>query len=94
MSWEWLLGLLPFLVFLACPIGMWFMMRGMSADHCRTQGESDNKAPELALQREVEALRARVAELESGSVAARARPDGALAGRRSLDVKPFGLPDS
>lgn len=79
MSWEWLLGLLPFLVFLACPIAMWFMMRGMSGDHCRGKAEDGNKVPDAALQREVEALRARVAELEAGSVAARARPDGALA---------------
>lgn len=34
MSIEWLLGLLPWFVFLACPIAMFWMMRGMHGGSC------------------------------------------------------------
>lgn len=69
MSWEWLAGLVPFLLLLACPIAMWFMMRGMSGDHGRDKSEDGDEPADGALQREVEVLRARVAELEAGSPA-------------------------
>lgn len=69
MSWEWLAGLLPFLLLLACPIAMWFMMRGMSHDHGRGSSKdgSDADAAEAALRREVETLRTSVAELEASN---------------------------
>lgn len=69
MTWEWLAGLVPFLLLLACPIAMWFMMRGMSGDHGQDKSGDGNEAADAALQREIEALRARVAELEAGSPA-------------------------
>lgn len=71
MSWEWLAGLLPLLLLLACPVAMWFMMRGMSGGPGGGKTEDESEAPDAALQREVEALRARVAELEAGTPASR-----------------------
>lgn len=70
MSWGWLAGLVPFLLLLACPIAMWFMMRGMSGDHRQDKPEDVSEA-DAALQREVKALRARVAELEARAPASR-----------------------
>jgi hypothetical protein len=72
MSWEWLLGLAPFLLLLACPLLMWGMMRGMmSGDGCKGNSGETADSADSALQREVEALRARVADLEGSSVPGR-----------------------
>lgn len=56
MSWEWLLGALPLLVFLACPIAMFWMMRGTGGGAC---GKADVESGEIA------DLRARLARLEA-----------------------------
>lgn len=69
MSWEWLLGLAPFLLLLACPLIMWRMMRGMgSGEGCEPQSGESGPAREAALEREMALLRARVADLEDGPV--------------------------
>lgn len=52
MSVEWLIALLPFLIFAACPLVMIWMMRGMggrSADGART---SEADVAEIARLRE------------------------------------------
>lgn len=67
MSWEWLLAVAPLLLLLACPLVMWGMMRAMSGGACH--GASDARGGDAGLQREVEVLRARVAELEGATLA-------------------------
>lgn len=83
MSWEWLLGVAPFLLLLACPLIMWRMMRGMgSGEGCEPQS-GENPPREATLEREVALLRARVADLEGGSVggpAGAGRESGTAAG--------------
>ena len=69
MSWEWLLWLAPFLLLLACPLAMWWMMKGMgSGDGCARQSGENGPPREAVLEREVALLRARVADLEGGPV--------------------------
>ena len=71
MTWQWLLALAPFLLLLACPLIMWSMMKGMSGGACQEESGAQRGAGEAALQQEVEVLRARVADLEGASRAAR-----------------------
>lgn len=69
MSWEWLLGLAPFLLLLACPLIMWRMMRGMgSGEGCEPQSGESGLGREAALEREVALLRARVTDMEGRPV--------------------------
>lgn len=72
MTWEWLLGVLPLLVFLACPIAMFWMMRGTGVGACgKADAEPDTvraegvKAPSPVTDGEIADLRARLARLEA-----------------------------
>ena len=70
MSWEWLLALAPFLLLLACTLVMWSMMKGMGmSDGAGSQRDcgAESGGGDAGLQREVEVLRARVAEIEGAS---------------------------
>lgn len=56
-----ILAALPWLLLLACPLAMWWMMRGMgNGGHCGEMAEANGRA-----EGEVARLRARVAELET-----------------------------
>lgn len=80
MSWEWLLGLAPFLLLLACPLVMWSMMKGMggmsggAGSHADRGGESGGG--DAGLHREVEVLRARIAEIEEAKPVSTSGPAG------------------
>lgn len=72
MSWEWLLALVPFLLLLACPLVMWSMMKGMGMSNGagpQANCGAESGGGDASLQREVEVLRARVAEIEGGNPA-------------------------
>jgi hypothetical protein len=61
MSWELITGVLPWLLFLACPLSMWWMMRGMSHNESCDKQEvaGGNKDEEIRL------LKERLAHLEA-----------------------------
>ena len=70
MNWEWILGALPLLLLLlACPLAMFWMMRGMS--HGESSGKNaKNRHDGLAVvpvhtDQEIRALRERLARLEA-----------------------------
>ncbi|MGH7557525.1 MAG: DUF2933 domain-containing protein [Gemmatimonadota bacterium] len=72
MSWEWLFVALPFLVVLACPAIMLWMMRGMGrqdssgrTDEDRSAGAGGSEASAIsAATAEIARLRTRLARLE------------------------------
>ena len=58
-----ILAALPWLLLLACPLAMWWMMRGMgNGGHCGEMAEAEANG---RAEGEVARLRARVAELET-----------------------------
>lgn len=75
MSIEWTLGLLPWLVFLVCPIAMLWMMRGMHGGSCgkeQAPGSAFARGATVAddgqavdMDTEVAQLRQRLARLEA-----------------------------
>lgn len=72
MSWELALGFLPFLILLACPLAMWWMMRGMShGESCGKEANPHGEAPQAAAvpvegaEHEIRLLKERLARLES-----------------------------
>lgn len=70
MSWELMLGLLPWLLLLACPLAMFWMMRGMShggaSGKTTHSGESGLKAVPVRTQdEEIRQLRERLAHVEA-----------------------------
>lgn len=75
MSWEWLLGILPLLVLLACPVMMIWMMRGGGGGMSRNEdgeepasgGADEAGDPEA----ELAELRTRLARLEAERTAER-----------------------
>jgi hypothetical protein len=66
MSWEWLLGILPLLVLLACPVMMIWMMRGggMSRNENGKEPASGGADEAGDPEAELAELRARLARLE------------------------------
>lgn len=70
MSWELITGVLPWLLFLACPLFMLWMMRGMShSESCGKQPEDDGMkaaaTPAGGKDEEVRLLKERIARLET-----------------------------
>ena len=72
MSWEFILGVLPFLILLACPLHMWWMMRHMShGESCGKQRNAEVEAPEAGVapaegaDQEIRILKERIARLET-----------------------------
>lgn len=72
MNWETVLGLLPFLILLACPLHMWWMMRGGShGESCGKKGDTGGEGPEGdvapadSAEHEIRLLRERIAQLET-----------------------------
>lgn len=72
MNWELVLGVLPWLLILACPLSMWWMMRGMShGESCGKTKHVGNEGPRLAVlsarstEQEIRELRERLARLEA-----------------------------
>ncbi|MGH7475698.1 MAG: DUF2933 domain-containing protein [Longimicrobiales bacterium] len=70
MSWEWMIAaVLPWLLILACPAVMWWMMRGRGGGKCHEAGAAEPKEGQTAgnadaLAREVATLKARLAAVE------------------------------
>ena len=71
---EWLTGLGPIaLIVLACPLIMWFMMRGMHGEHGHGADHSSDSAPAVGdSQQEMKKLKREVADLRR-ELAARSR---------------------
>jgi hypothetical protein len=70
MDWQWMVAILPWLLFLACPLSMFWMMRGMShGESCGKKGmENKGTAPATAAQgggEEIQMLKERLARLEA-----------------------------
>ena len=68
MNWEWILGAVPLLLLLACPISMFWMMRSMSHGDCgrNTKDRHDGLAVvPVHTDEEIRALRERLARLEA-----------------------------
>ena len=68
---EWLTGIAPIaLIVLACPLMMWFMMRGMhgtGAGHSGMDGGHGQEGKVEVLEREVKDLRQQLAALPGGT---------------------------
>ena len=69
MTWELVLGVLPWLLLLACPLSMLFMMRGQGHS-CSSKGSADEAqgaaaAPARSEDDELRILRERLARLEA-----------------------------
>ncbi len=58
---------LPFLIVLACPLSMLFMMRGMGGGQCATEGEQARRSSGVGLTRDeqVAELRAQMESLQA-----------------------------
>ena len=54
---------LPWLFILACPLAMWWMMRGMNCDKQQSGADSPNAATNMS--EEVRRLEDRIAQLEA-----------------------------
>ena len=69
MSWELVLGLLPFLILLACPLHMWWMMRHGKSCGKKTNSEGEGPqgtvVPAVSAEREIRLLKERIARLET-----------------------------
>lgn len=71
MDWQWIVALLPWLFVLACPLAMFWMMRGMShGESCgKENANSEGIAPGATAARstdeEVKVLKERLARLEA-----------------------------
>lgn len=72
MRWEFVLGVLPFLILLACPLHMWWMMRHMShGESCgkksnpEGEGSKAGVAPTGDHEQEIRLLKERIARLET-----------------------------
>ena len=71
MRWELVLGLLPLLILLACPLHMWWMMRHMShGESCGKKSDPEGESPKAAgvttgsPEQEIRLLKERIARLE------------------------------
>ena len=70
MNWELIIGFLPWLLLLACPLSMFWMMRGMShGESCgsqtkETSGPAPAAVPLSNPDEEMRVLRERLARLE------------------------------
>ena len=76
MSWQLMLGLVPWVFVLACPLAMWWMMRSMShGQSCGNEGRREEGAlqpvPVRSQEAEIRALREHVARLEAQEQRAR-----------------------
>jgi hypothetical protein len=72
MSWELVLGLLPLLILLACPLHMWWMMRHMShGESCGHQADRKGEGPQAAVaptesaEQEIRLLKERIVQSEA-----------------------------
>lgn len=67
MSLNWIVAMLPWLLVLACPLGMYWMMRGMRGGKGDGCGPADKRADGRDDPRdaEIRALKARLAESET-----------------------------
>lgn len=71
MSWELIVAFLPWLLVLACPLSMFWMMRGMSqGESCGSDKEHKNglipaTVPVSSRDEEIRALKERLAHLEA-----------------------------
>ena len=81
---EILRGLLPFLLFAACPLAMLVMMRGMHGGHREHQGNAtSNTEPAhgtatrlAAMEQEITSLRAQLDDARTGETVGQARNGG------------------
>lgn len=71
MNWELIIGFLPWLLLLACPLSMFWMMRGMShGESCGDETKNSNglapaTAPASNPDEEMRVLKERLARLEA-----------------------------
>lgn len=71
MNWELIIGLMPWLLLLACPLSMFWMMRGMShGESCGSQtndtsGSAPAAVPVSNPDEEIRVLQERLARLEA-----------------------------
>ena len=71
MNWELIIGFLPWLLLLACPISMFWMMRGMSqGESCSSQTKETNGTAPAAVSvsnpdEEIRVLKERLVRLEA-----------------------------
>ena len=73
MTWEWIVLALPWLFVLACPLAMFWMMRGMhGGGSCDKKAVTDNQGMQAAAvpvrsgqEQEIQALKERLARLET-----------------------------
>ena len=72
MTWEWMVLALPWLFVLACPLAMYWMMRGMhGGGSCDKKAATDHEGMQAAAvpvrssQEEIQVLKERLARLEA-----------------------------
>lgn len=69
MDWQWIFAILPWLFVLACPLTMFWMMRGMShGESCKKTENDEGTAPATAARstdEEIRVLKERLAHLEA-----------------------------
>jgi hypothetical protein len=73
MTWEWIAIALPWLFVLACPLAMFWMMRGMQhgGGSCSKKAGTENEGMQAAAvpvrsqEQEIQALKDRLARLEA-----------------------------
>lgn len=88
---EWLLGYLPLLLFLACPLMMAFCFFGMRKAGCSTNASPTTAASTSSLQHlpaseQVAALQVRLNQLQTEQQAIAAQIDGLHAATAAPDV--------
>ena len=73
MTWEWIVIALPWVFVLACPLAMFWMMRGMhGGGSCGKQAGTENEGTQMAAvpvrrsqEKEIQMLKERLARLEA-----------------------------